>query len=161
LTKLSRRPIAIAEMGTVERAAGEKAAWINGAFKALRSGRYPRVRAAVWWSMDSAANTRIDSSHGALEAFRAGVSGTFFSSRPLFSGDCRPPPPAVVVAIPRSIGVIVVRWSPVAVASAYEVWRDGRRIATTKATTWVDRGARPGPQHTYRVRAVDLGGTSV
>jgi len=161
LTKLSRRPVAIAEMGTVEAAPGKKATWIRGAFQALRSGRYPRIRAAVWWSMDSGANTRIDSSPGALEAFRAGVTGTFFSARPVFGGDCRPPPPAVVVAIPSSVGVITVRWSPVAVASLYEVWRDGHRIATTKATTWVDRTARPGPQHTYRVRAVDLGGTSL
>ena len=161
LTRLSRRPIAIAEMGTVERAPGEKAAWIRGAFQALRAGRYPRIRAAVWWSMDSGANTRIDSSPGALETFRAGVSGTFFSARPVFSGDCRPPPPAVVVATPGSPGVIRVRWSPVTVASGYEVWRDGRRIATTTSTTWVDRAARPGLLHTYQVRAVDPGGTSV
>jgi len=161
LTKLSRRPIAIAEMGTVERAKGEKAAWIRSAFQALRSGRYPRVRAAVWWSMDSGANTRIDSSPGALEAFRAGVAGTFFSARPLFSGDCAPPPPAGVVAMPGSPGVIRVRWSPVVVASAYEVMRDGRRIGTTTGTTWVDRGVKPGRPHTYTVRAVDPGGRSV
>lgn len=161
LAKLSRRPMAIAEMGTVERAPGAKAAWTRGAFQALRSGRYPRVRAAVWWSTDRGANTRIDSSPGALGAFRAGVTGTSFSARPVFSGDCRPPPPAVVVAVPASVGVIRVRWSPVAVASVYEVWRDGRRIGMTRATTWVDRTARPGPLHTYQVRAVDPGGISL
>jgi hypothetical protein len=161
LTRLSPRPIAVAGMGTVERAAGEKAAWIRSAFRALRSGRYPRVRAAVWWSMDSGVNTRIDSSPRALQAFRAGVTGRYFSAPPLFAGDCRPPPPAVVVATSVSPGVIRVRWSPVTVASSYDVWRDGHRIGTTKATTWVDRTARPGPPHTYRVRAVDPGGTSV
>ena len=40
MTKLSRRPIAIAEMGASS-AAGEKAAWIRGAFAALRSGTVP------------------------------------------------------------------------------------------------------------------------
>jgi hypothetical protein len=161
LTRLSRRPIAIAQLGTVERARGEKAAWIRSALRSLRSGRYARVRAVVWWSMDGGASTRIDSTPEALEAFRAGVGGTFFAARTRFAGDCRPPPPTVVIATPVRTGVIRVRWSPVEVASAYEVWRDGRRIATTKATTWVDRTARPGPQHTYRVKAVDLGGTSL
>ncbi len=161
LTKLSRRPVAIVEMGTVERAAGEKAAWITGAFRALRSGRYPRVRATVWWSMDSGANTRIDSSPGALGAFREGVRGTFFTGRPRFGGDCRPPPPATVSATPGPPGVIRIRWSPVAIASAYEVWRDGRRVATVRETTWVDTTAKPGRPHTYKVRAIDPGGRSI
>jgi hypothetical protein len=161
LTNLSRRPIAVAGLSTVERAAGEKAAWIRRSFQALRSGRSSRIRAAVWWSMDGSTNTRIDSSSGALAAFRTGITGKFFSARPLFSGDCRPPPPAVVVATPASPSVIRVRWSPVAVASAYEDLRDGRRIGTTTATTRVDRAVKPGRPHTYTVRAVDLGGRSV
>lgn len=161
LTKLSRRPVAIVELGTIERARGEKAAWIRSAFRTLRSGRYARVRAAVWWSMDGGANTQIDSTPEALEAFREGVHGTFFTARARFAGDCRPPPPAVVVATAVRTGVIRVRWSPVEVASAYEVWRDGRRVVTTKKTTWLDRAARPGPQHSYHVRAIDPGGRSV
>ena len=75
LTKISRRPMAVVEMGTVDNAAGEKPAWIQGAFSALRSGRYPRIRGATWWNMDSGANTRIDTSPASLEAFRAGVAG--------------------------------------------------------------------------------------
>jgi hypothetical protein len=161
LTRLSRRRMAIAEMGTVERAAGEKAAWIRTALKALGSGRYPRGRAAVWWSMDSGANTRIDSSPEALEAFQEGVRGTVFSARARFAGDCRPPPPASVSATPGEPGVVRVRWSPVTIASAYEVWRDGRRVAITKETTWVDRTAQVGRTHTYKIRAVDPGGRSV
>jgi hypothetical protein len=142
--------MAIAEMGTVERAAGEKAAWIRAALEALRSGRYPRVRAAVWWSMDSGANTRIDSSPEALEAFQEDVRGTVFSARARFAGDCRPPPPASVSATPGEPGVVRVRWSPVTIASAYEVWRAGRRVAITKETTWVDRTAHVGRTHTYK-----------
>ena len=49
MAKLSRRPFAIAEMGV----AGD-AAWIRAAFAAIRSGRYPRIRAATWWNMDTA-----------------------------------------------------------------------------------------------------------
>jgi Glycosyl hydrolase family 26 len=161
LTKLSRRPIAIVQLGTMERAAGEKAAWITSAFRTLRSGRYSRIRAAVWWSLDGGASTRIDSTPTALEAFRAGVRETFFTVRARFAGDCRPPPPDVVVAKPVRSGVIRVRWSPVEVASAYEVWRDGRRVATVKESTWLDRTARPGPTHSYHVRAIDPGGRSV
>jgi glycosyl hydrolase family 26 len=161
LTKLSRRPVAIAQLGTVERSKGEKAAWIRSALRTLRSGRYTRVRAAVWWSMDGSASTRIDSTAEALEAVRAGLQGAFFTARARFAGDCRPPPPSVVVATPVRTGVIRVRWSPVEIASAYEVWRDGRRVVTTKETTWLDTKARPGPRHSYHVRAVDPGGRSV
>jgi hypothetical protein len=160
LTRLSSRPVAIVEMGTVDNPAGQKAAWIHDAFQALRSGRYPRVRAATWWNMDSGQNTRIDSSSASLEAFRNGVAGTFFAARPRFAGDCRPPPPASVTASVLD-GSVRVRWSPVAVASAYEVWRDGRRVATTKETSWVDTTAAPGREHSYHVRAVDPGGRSV
>jgi Glycosyl hydrolase family 26 len=81
LTALSRRPFAIAEMGTIEKGPGEKADWIRRAYAALRSGDYPRIRAATWWSMDTAgSDTRLDTSPGALAAFRAGVSGQFFSA---------------------------------------------------------------------------------
>jgi hypothetical protein len=161
LTRLSKRPIAIVQFGTVERASGEKAAWIRSALRTLRSGRYPRVRAAVWWSMDGDAGTRIDSTPEALAAFRAGVRGIPFAAPARFAGDCRPPPPDLVVATPVRTGVIRVHWSAVEVASAYEVWRDGRRVATTKEATWLDRNARPGPSHSYHVRAVDPAGRSV
>jgi hypothetical protein len=161
LTTLSRRPVAIAEMGTVDNAKAEKPAWIRGAFQALRSGRYPRIRAAVWWNMDSGPSTRIDSSPASLEAFRAGVAETYFTARPRFAGDCKPPPPRAVFASLGPHGSVRVRWSPVEVASAYEVWRDGRRLVTTKDTSWVDTTAKPGLTHSYHVRAVDPGGRSI
>jgi hypothetical protein len=85
MAKLSRRPFAIAEMGV----AGD-AAWIRAAFAAIRSGRYPRIRAATWWNMDTAGiDTRIDSSPASLDAFRAGVAGTFFSAGLRLSSSCR------------------------------------------------------------------------
>jgi hypothetical protein len=57
--------------------------------------------------------------------------------------------------------VIRVRWSAVQVASAYEVYRDGKLLATTRATTWLDTNAGQARQHTYTVRAVDPGGRSL
>jgi hypothetical protein len=161
LTRLSKRPAAIVEMGTVDNAAHEKPGWIRNAFRALRSGKYRRIRAATWWNMDSGQNTRIDSSPDSLEAFREGVSGSFFSAHARFSGDCRPPPPASVSARAGLRGTVRVRWSRVVIASAYEVYRDGRLLATTKETTFVDTTVVPGRSHTYRVRAVDPGGRSV
>jgi hypothetical protein len=161
LTRLSRRPAAIVEMGTVDNAAREKPVWIRGAFSALRASRYPHIRAATWWDMNSGVNTRIDSSPAALAAFRAAVSGTRFSARPRFTGDCRPSAPTSVTAGNDPDGSVRLRWSPVAVASAYEVWRDGNLVATTKATTWRDPAGRDGRSHTYHVRAVDPGGRSV
>jgi len=159
LTRLSRRPMAVVEMGTVDNAADEKPGWIEGAFAALRSGRYPRIRAATWWDMHSGVNTRIDSSPESLAAFRAGVSGTLFSARLRFTGDCRPPAPETLSARHRPGGGIALRWRPVEVASSYEVWRDGTLLATTKDPSYVDPDAPPGP-HAYLVRAVDPGGRS-
>jgi hypothetical protein len=57
--------------------------------------------------------------------------------------------------------VIRVRWSPVRVASSYEVYRDGRLLASTKGTSWLDTTAGQARRHTYTVRAVDPGGRSL
>jgi hypothetical protein len=64
--------------------------WIRAAFAAIRSGRFPRIRAATWWNMDTdGIDTRIDQTAASLEAFRAGVAGTFFSAGLRFSSRCR------------------------------------------------------------------------
>src|SRR5262249_33612423 len=97
----------------------------------------------------------------ALDAFRAGAAGARFSGAPRFAGDCRPQPPARVIAAATRVGVIRVRWSPILTASSYEVYRDGKLLATTKGTTLLDTTAGQGRRHTYPVRAVDPGGRSV
>ena len=158
VTRFSRRPIAVVA-GTVDDAAHGKAAWIRDAFRALRSDRYARVKAVVWSA--GAAATRVDASAAALASFRAGVASSRFSGRARFTGDCRPPPPTRVVATAVRIGVIRVRWSPVRVASSYEVYRDGKLLATTKGTTWLDTTAGQARRHTYTVRAVAPGGRSI
>jgi Glycosyl hydrolase family 26 len=94
LTSLSSRPMAVVEMGVVDGPAGAKPEWIRRAFAALRSGRYPRIRGAVWWDWgDGRIDTRIDSSPAALAAFRAGIRGRFFAARPRFTGTCTPQTP--------------------------------------------------------------------
>jgi hypothetical protein len=158
LTRLSRRPVAVV-VGTVA-GANEKRAWIRAAFRALRSEPYARVRAAIW-PAGAAAATRVDAPAAAVDAFRAGAAAARFSGRARFAGDCRPPPPAHVFATAVRAGVIRVHWSPVPVASSYEVYRDGRLLASTKRTSWLDTTAGQARRHTYTVRAVDPGGRSL
>jgi hypothetical protein len=158
VTGLSRRPVTVVA-GTVA-GAGDKAVWIRDAFRALRSERYARVRAAVWPAGASAA-TRVDAPPAALDAFRAGAAGARFSGHVRFTGDCRPPPPAHVSATAVRAEIIRVRWSPVRVASSYEVYRDGKLLGSTKGTTWLDTTAGQARRHTYSVRAVDPGGRSL
>ena len=86
--------MAVVEMGVVDGPAGVKPEWIRRAFAALRSGRYPRIRGAVWWDWRYGdIDTRIDSSPAALATFRAGVQGRFFDARPRFTGTCAPRTP--------------------------------------------------------------------
>jgi len=162
LTTVSRRPVAIAELGTAAGAGADRAGWIRDAFAALRAGRYARVHAVTWRDAAGGSGDPIDPSADSRASFRAAVSGQFFAVRPRFSGDCRPPPPVSVTAKAHSKGRVVrVRWSPVLLASAYEVYRDGRLLGTTKGTTLEDTTAPPGRSHTYTVRAVSPGGRSV
>jgi hypothetical protein len=86
--------MAVVEMGVVDGPAGVKPEWIRRAFAALRSGRYRRLRGAVWWDWRyQGIDTRIDSSPAALAAFRAGIQGRFFDARPRFTGTCAPRTP--------------------------------------------------------------------
>jgi len=146
LAALTERPMGIVEMGVVDNATHAKAAWIRDAFAALRSGRFPRLRAAVWWQTNSPPNdTRIDSSPAALAAFRAAVADPFFGAKPRFSGNCLPAAP-VGVEVRRG----VVSWQPVAGATGYEVWQRGALVARTEGTRLALR--TPGR---FAVRAVD------
>lgn len=74
------KPIMIAEWGTGEFPhSGDKGAWIREGLELFRT-RYPRVKAAVYWherwqNLDqSYSNLRVNSSVGALEAYRNGVA---------------------------------------------------------------------------------------
>jgi hypothetical protein len=84
-------PIAILETGVIEEEGKDKAAWIRAAYRALRSGRYPRVKAAVWWHErwtnqdDRPSDVRIDSDAAATAAYRKAVAGREFVTRPEYA----------------------------------------------------------------------------
>jgi hypothetical protein len=157
LTRLSARPMAVVEMGVVDGPARAKPEWIRRAFAALRARRYPRVHAAVWWNWRGAGiDTRIDSSPAALAAFRKGVDDPYFGARPRFTGNCLPGRPQ---ALSASKGTFVdhvrLTWTRIPNAAAYEVRREGVRIATTNAPAYDDAQAGPGRRYSYSVRAVN------
>ena len=70
------------------------AAWIRAAYRALRSGRYPRVKAATWWHErwtnedDRVSDVRIDSDRAATAAYRSAVSSPEVVDRPEYA--CAP-----------------------------------------------------------------------
>jgi membrane-bound metal-dependent hydrolase YbcI (DUF457 family) len=81
ITKVTRRPIMIGEMG-VNEAGGNKARWVSSALRKYLP-RYRHVRAAVWWSdADERADFRVDSSPAALAAFRSALAATAYASSP-------------------------------------------------------------------------------
>jgi hypothetical protein len=162
LARLSARPMAVVEMGVVDGPAGVKPEWIRRAFAALRSGRYRRIRGAVWWDWRyPGIDTRIDSSPAALAAFRAGIQGRFFDARPRFTGTCAPRTPRGLRASNGgSAAVVRLAWSPVPNAAWYEVLRDGIRIATTPVSRYEDAAGAPGRRYHYAVRAVNPVGRS-
>ena len=105
------KPIMLCEWGVGEfPEVGDKGDWIRGAWKIMsQSDKYPRLKAAVFWHerwQNSASsggtdgeNTgkysdlRVNSSAGALRAYREGVASPFCIATPLFSEE-RPQPSA-------------------------------------------------------------------
>ena len=77
LTRISSKPVMIAETGSNE-AGGSKARWLHRVL-AHQLPRLKRVRAVVWFDATDGADFRIDSSAGALEAFRKGISSPLYS----------------------------------------------------------------------------------
>ena len=84
------KPIMLAEWGVGEFPdSGDKAEFIHDAFAGLNQGKYPRVKAAVFWHErwqnkdESWSNLRVNSSPGALKAYRQGVANPFWLDRPV------------------------------------------------------------------------------
>jgi hypothetical protein len=88
------KPIAVMETGVIEEKGKDKAAWIRAAYRALRSGRYPRVKAAIWWQErwvnedDRVSDVRIDSDPAATAAYRHAVASPELVARPEYA--CAP-----------------------------------------------------------------------
>ena len=86
ILRLSRKPLMIAELGTVERGsrAGQtKAAWIGDALGAIAK-RYPAVRAFVWFEQDNGhgQDFRISATTDDLHAFRKALAPSVFVGSP-------------------------------------------------------------------------------
>jgi hypothetical protein len=69
----------------------DRGAWIAGAFREMsNSAKYPRLKAAIFWherwqnADGSYSNLRVNSSKGALKAYREGVANPFWLGRPLW-----------------------------------------------------------------------------
>jgi beta-mannanase len=81
------KPLALLELGISE--GDGKAAWIASALNAVRSGRYPRIKAVSWWNKmfrpdGSRSTLEINSSNASLEAYREGVNN--FTATAVWSG---------------------------------------------------------------------------
>ncbi len=75
------KPIALLEFAVTDGYPGhDKAQWIRDAFATIRSGRYPRLKAASWWNETfqnddgTTSSLRIDSSQAALDAYRTAIA---------------------------------------------------------------------------------------
>ena len=88
------KPIALMETGVIEEQGKDKAAWIRSAYGALRTGRYPRVKAAIWWHErwvnedERVSDVRIDSDAAATAAYRRAVASPELVDRPEYA--CAP-----------------------------------------------------------------------
>ncbi|HZU60670.1 MAG TPA: glycosyl hydrolase, partial [Solirubrobacteraceae bacterium] len=77
MTRLTHRPLMIGETGCAS-AGGDKARWITGMGRDLRTG-FPRVLALVWFQRVKEADFRVNSSRASLAAFRRVVRSFPFS----------------------------------------------------------------------------------
>jgi len=143
ITRLGSKPLALVETGMPE--SPQKPQWIHDMLSTLQSGRYPRLQALAWWN-SSDVNTWIESSPAAEQAFHDVAQSAIFNAKPQFSGNCLPAAPQVKLT--GNIRVKVT-WTPLPNATSYEVWRNGKRVATTTATSY------QGPSGKYRVRGVN------
>ena len=88
LSKMSRKPMMIAELGVTEEGAprgDSKAKWITNTFLAEIPARYPRVRLVNYFSRDRRAfgesDYRFDTSPASLHAFRTVANSPLYQGR--------------------------------------------------------------------------------
>jgi beta-mannanase len=78
VTKLSAKPLILAEAGCVE-PGGNKAAWITNMFSVIKTS-YPRITGVCWFNVnDTTAKTdfRVESSSASLAAFKAAMAAGY------------------------------------------------------------------------------------
>jgi hypothetical protein len=142
ITSLSTKPLALVEVGVTE--IPQKPQWIHDMLTTLQSGRYPRVVGLAWWNSFDV-NTAIETSPAAQQAFHDIAQSPNFHPKPQLSGNCLPAAPRVTVKNKTRVS-----WTALPNATSYQIWRNGKRVATTTRTTYY--GRRVGK---YRVRALN------
>jgi hypothetical protein len=101
LTRLSKKPVMIAETGVNEQG-GDKAAWIRSSFSADTMSRYPHLRAVLLFNKDQdGAVWRIDSSASALKAYRTALNDPVFDLDAKSLLDATSPPDAPTPPVPQ------------------------------------------------------------
>jgi len=60
--------------------------------------------------------------------------------------------PQIIVTETKTL-TVKLTWTKAKYASGYQIYRDGKRIATTNKLTYSDKGLKPGSGHKYKVRA--------
>ena len=71
-----------------------------------------------------------------------------------------PPETPVITETSTIQSAITINWNAVDKATGYEIEADGEITSTDMETTYTDEGLQPDTSHTYRVRAVNEGGSS-
>jgi mannan endo-1,4-beta-mannosidase len=77
-----KKPIMVAETAT-SKTGGDAGQWIKNMFSVLQSGKYPNVKALVWfnWNAGSTANAwPIESSAAQQAGFKAGVASSYYAT---------------------------------------------------------------------------------
>lgn len=80
VTKLTNKPLMIAETGSAE-TGGNKASWITKGFFSDLPQKLPLVRAVMWFNEDLLPNIAVNSSTASLVAFRTVVAAPLFQAR--------------------------------------------------------------------------------
>ena len=75
MTKLTSKPIMIAETASAEDSTGpngstRKASWIEDAYLSVLPARFPQVKAVLWFNIDRERDWRVDSSPESLSAYK-------------------------------------------------------------------------------------------
>lgn len=86
------KPIMLAEFGVGEfPKSGNKSQWLKDAFATMSKGKYPRLKAAVFWhelwqnSDETWSNLRVNSDPKALDTFRSGLRDSYWLATPIQS----------------------------------------------------------------------------
>jgi hypothetical protein len=67
--RMTRKPMMIREVGCAE-SGGDKESWVQSAYLKEVPSKFPRIKAIVWFHANKENDWRVDSSPGALEAYK-------------------------------------------------------------------------------------------